>query len=198
MIPAFLVPLVVFAALSTSSPGPNTLTLASCGANLGFRLSLPYSAGIICGRAALQTAVIAFLGILFTSFPALQTALKVLGSLYLAWLSYKIATARPMEQLKADDAALTFNQAALYQFVNPKVWANTLTEVSLFVNGPGSFYLNAALVVAVFALVSLVGNSVWTAFGVQIGKLLRSPASFRAFNVSMGALNAACIVLIWK
>ena len=192
-----MLPLLLFAVLSCSTPGPNTLMLAACGANFGFRLSLPYSAGIVVGRACLQTAVILFLGALFTAFPPLHAVLRVLGSLYLAYLSYTIATARPLERLDPGDRQLTFGQAALYQFVNPKVWANTTTAVSVFVRGTEDFYLHAALVVVTFALVSAVANSLWTLFGVQIGKLLRSPGSLRLFNYSMGALNAACIVLIW-
>jgi threonine/homoserine/homoserine lactone efflux protein len=181
-----IVPLFVFAVLSCGTPGPNTLVLASCGANFGFRGSLPYSAGIVVGRAVLQLLVILVLGMLFASSPAFHGVLRVLGTGYLLYLSYAIATARPVD--RAADRPLTFRHAALYQFVNPKVWANTTTALAVF---------DPAMVVVMFAVVSTICNSVWALFGVQIGKLLRSPGSLRAFNVAMGTLNAACIVLIW-
>ncbi len=191
-----ILPLILFAILSCTTPGPNTLTLASSGANFGFRRTLPYSLGIVVGRAGLQILVIAFLGVLFASSPIFQSLLRVLGSGYLLYLSYKIATAQPVQRA-IPGRELSFTEAALYQFVNPKVWANTTTAIGVFVSGSAHYLMHASAVVVTFAIVSLIGNSVWTLFGVQIGRLLRSPVSRRRFNYSMAALNAACILLIW-
>lgn len=192
----FLPPLLMFASFACFSPGPNTVALAACGANYGFRRSIPYSLGVIAGRTCLQLVVITFLGVLFARSPGFQGVLRVVGSGYLLYLSYRIATAAPVDASEPK-RQLTFSHAALYQFVNPKVWMNTTTAVTVFVEAADHFYVHAASLVLVFALVSLVANSVWTLFGVQIGKQLRSPGSRRAFNIAMAALNAACIVLIW-
>jgi len=140
--------------------------------------------------------VISFLGLVFAKSPGLQGTLRVVGSGYLLYLSYKIATAKPVDPA-VQTRELSFSHAALYQFVNPKVWMNTTTAVTVFVEASDRFYLHATSVVIVFALVSLVANCVWTLFGVQIGKLLRSPGSRRVFNLAMASLNAACIVLLW-
>jgi threonine/homoserine/homoserine lactone efflux protein len=190
----FVIPLVMFAALAVSTPGPNTLLLASSGANFGFRRTLPYSLGIVAGRSVLQVCVIAFLGVLFATTPELQTVLRVAGSVYLVYLSYKIATARPAS---AAERPLTFAHGALYQFVNAKVWANATTAVSVFVQAGDGYYARAAILVVAFATLSFFANCAWTLFGMQIRRVLRSPAALRHFNYSMGALNAACILLIW-
>ena len=38
---------------------------------------------------------------------------------------------------------------------------------------------------------------IWLGFGTAIGRLLRSRRAWVIFNVSMGLLTAACVLLIW-
>jgi threonine/homoserine/homoserine lactone efflux protein len=35
-------------------------------------------------------------------------------------------------------------------------------------------------------------------FGSLIGRLLRSPRAWKMFNLAMGLLTAACVLLIWR
>ena len=194
----FIFPLIVFAIMSCATPGPNTLMLATSGVNFGFRLSIPYSTGIIIGRILLQVSVIFFLGIFFTSFPNAQTALKIIGSLYLLYLSYKIATTKSINtQNNSSSTPLTFTQAAFYQFLNPKVWTNTTTAASVFILDNEYFYFYAFTIIGVFAVISLISNSIWVLFGIQLSKFVNSSLNLYIFNLTMGVLNAACIILIW-
>lgn len=45
-------------------------------------------------------------------------------------------------------------------------------------------------------VVNIVAGIIWLAFGTVIGRLLRSKG-WVIFNVSMGLLTAACVLLIW-
>ncbi|HEE0241945.1 TPA: LysE family translocator, partial [Serratia marcescens] len=46
-------------------------------------------------------------------------------------------------------------------------------------------------------VVNIVAGIIWLAFGTLIGRLLRSKKAWVIFNVSMGLLTAACVLLIW-
>jgi threonine/homoserine/homoserine lactone efflux protein len=192
-----LLPLTIFAISSCATPGPNTILLATCGANFGFKSTLPYSAGVILGRIILQIMVICFLGVFFVHYPYFQQILKVIGSLYLFYLSYKLLTSKALSSNLNRDSPLSFINGLLFQFINPKVWTNTTTAVSSFTYGLKDFYLHATLIVFVFAIISLLANSMWALCGVQIRRFIRSPKSLFIFNVSMALLNTSCIVLIW-
>lgn len=45
-------------------------------------------------------------------------------------------------------------------------------------------------------LVNLVSGVIWLGFGTAIGRLLRSRKAWVIFNVSMGVLTAACVLLL--
>lgn len=192
----FLLPLIVFAVFSCGTPGPNTLKLAFCSANFGFRRTIPYSNGIIIGRILLQITVIFFVGALFVTFPMSHTILKILGSVYLVYLAYKISIVNPLKQSE-NNKPLTFTQAAIFQFVNPKVWANATTAVSVYIPVTTDYYIHALILIIIFAIISLFANFIWMLCGIQIGKLLSSALSRRIFNLTMAALCASSIVLVW-
>ncbi|MDN5449751.1 MAG: LysE family translocator, partial [Enterobacterales bacterium] len=46
-------------------------------------------------------------------------------------------------------------------------------------------------------LVNLVSGIIWLGFGTVIGRLLNSRRAWFTFNISMGLLTAACVLLIW-
>lgn len=54
----------------------------------------------------------------------------------------------------------------------------------------------AAIALGIVA-VNIVAGIIWLAFGTLIGRLLRSKKAWVIFNVSMGLLTAACVLLIW-
>jgi len=46
-------------------------------------------------------------------------------------------------------------------------------------------------------IVNLLSGVIWMGFGAMIGRILRSRRAWTIFNVAMGALTAACVMLIW-
>ena len=47
-------------------------------------------------------------------------------------------------------------------------------------------------------LVNLVAGIIWIGFGAMIGRILRSRRAWTLFNLTMGLLTAACVLLIWR
>ena len=62
----------------------------------------------------------------------------------------------------------------------------------------GSLMVNALLLALLMEAVAFPCVSFWALFGRTLGARLRSPRSWRVFNALMGALTAACVVLIFS
>lgn len=189
-----LIALAAFAFVTSVTPGPNTLMLMASGANFGFRRTLPHLLSVALGFAAMIGLVGIGLAGAFDAWPALQTVLKIVSGLYLGWLAWRIATAAPPE--RPDGAAvgrpLTFIQAALFQWVNPKAWAMALSAIAVY--APSRSGLAVALVAVVFGAIGLPTGSLWAVLGQEMRRVLTNPARLRVFNVTMAALLIASLL----
>ncbi|TGU33954.1 LysE family translocator, partial [bacterium M00.F.Ca.ET.152.01.1.1] len=90
-----IIPLVLFALISTATPGIATTLSTASGAQFGFRRSVPLMAGSAAGLATVAAAGAAGLAGLLAAIPSLQLAMKIAGSLYLIWLAIKIGRSGP-------------------------------------------------------------------------------------------------------
>ena len=194
--PQLLAALSAFAFVSSITPGPNNAMLMASGANFGFARTLPHMAGVSIGFAILLLAVGLGLGGLFTAFPVLHVALKVVGTLYLLWLAWKIATAKGVSGKPDGGRPISFLQAVGFQWVNPKAWVMSVGAVATYVPEGAGLLANVAMVVLVFSLVNLPCIAAWTGGGVALRRLLARPAALRAFNGIMAALLVASLVPI--
>lgn len=185
-----------FAFATSITPGPNNLMLMASGANFGFRRSLPHMMGISLGHMLMIVLVGLGLNQLFIAFPVLELVMKVASVGYLLFLAWKIANAAPPKEGAAKGKPLTFLQAALFQWVNPKAWFMALTAITVY--APSQDITAIISVAAVFACVNLPSVSTWTFMGQQIRHVLTSPKRLRAFNWTMAGLLVASLVLILK
>jgi threonine/homoserine/homoserine lactone efflux protein len=183
-----LAALVGFAFVSSITPGPNNMMLMASGANFGMRRTVPHALGVAIGF----TLMIVLVGIglvgLFEAWPPLFTILKVVSAVYLLWLAWKIATAAAPDTSKAENGThpMTFLQAALFQWVNPKAWTMALTAITVYA---ATRSLPAVLgVAAVFGVINLPVVSIWAAMGQYLGRWMENDRQRRAFNWGMAAL----------
>ncbi|MCF5142619.1 LysE family translocator [Pseudomonas sp. PA-6-1D] len=158
---------VLFAFVSSITPGPNNTMLLASGVNFGFRRSMPHALGISIGFMLLVMSVGLGLGEVFKVFPWAYTVLRYVGAAYLLYLAWKIATAGGMSENPDERGKpMTFLGAAAFQWVNPKAWIMAL----------------------VFAVVNLPSVCVWVGCGSGLRNVLREPRWLRVFNGSMAAL----------
>lgn len=194
---AFLGPAALYMISMTITPGPNNVMLTASGANYGFRRTLPHIFGILGGCFVLFAGIALGLGILFERYPLVQTVLRVVGSLYLLYLAWRIATAPPPDLTRRGEGRpLAFWQAAAFQFANPKAWVMGLALMAGFLPEGGDTLVNALLLAGFAELVALPCIALWAGFGIAIGRWLDTPRAWRIFNALMGALTAACVVFI--
>ena len=186
--------LVVFAFVSSVTPGPNNLMLLASGVNFGFRRTVPHMAGIGFGFWLLLMAVGLGLGAMLSAFPALHLALKIAGGAYLLYLAWRVATSRSMSSgLAGQGRPMTFLEAVAFQWVNPKAWVMAVTAMAIYTD-PQRPLLTVVLVAAAFAIVNFPSVSVWAAFGVALRGFLADPVRLKWFNIAMGVLLAATLI----
>ncbi|WP_137701104.1 LysE family translocator [Marimonas lutisalis] len=186
-----LAALALFAFVSSITPGPNNLMLMASGANFGFRRTIPHMLGIGIGFTVMVVLVGVGLIRVFDAWPVGHVILTVFSVSYLLWLAWMIAHAAPPEARDGGGKPLSFLQAALFQWVNPKAWSMALTAVSLY--APERSLAAIGLVAVVFGAINLPTVSTWTVLGQQMRRVLTNPARLRAFNWTMAVLLVATL-----
>lgn len=193
--PDLLTALVAFAFVSSITPGPNNLMLMASGTNFGFVRTIPHMLGVSVGFTLMIVLVGAGLAQIFELYPVAHAVLKYASCAYLLYLAWKIATSAPPGSKGAAEQKpqpMTFVQAALFQWVNPKAWTMALTAVSAYTL-PANPVMSLLVVAAVFGAVNLPSVGSWTLMGMQLRRFLSDPLKLRIFNVTMAAVLIATL-----
>lgn len=191
------IPFIYFMSISAITPGPNNLMLAASGMNFGIRRSVPHIAGVTFGFMTLMLMCLFGVGAMYHTLPQLRVGLNVFCIAYIAYLSWKIATAGRPEALDPDGASkpFAFWQAALFQFVNPKGWVAALASTSTLL--PDTTLAQQIVVVLLVAfLTGLPSLFVWTAFGKSMAKIFTSEKSHHIINIILALALVATIPMM--
>jgi threonine/homoserine/homoserine lactone efflux protein len=137
------------------------------------------------------------------SHPAIRVVMKWASAAYLLWLAWRIATARPPLAAKTGQPAssppqrsakpLTFVQAALFQWINPKAWAAAVSAIGAYTTATGAILIQTCVLAVIFAIVCLPSVALWTGIGAGAARLLRTERARRGFNLAMAALLVASL-----
>jgi threonine/homoserine/homoserine lactone efflux protein len=186
--------LIVFAFVASMTPGPNNLMLLASGVNFGFRRTIPHMAGVSIGFGIMIVLAGLGAGQVFGRWPQLYSVLKYASIGYLLYLAWKIATAGVMTSGDASTTArpMTFLEAALFQWINPKGWTSALSAISSY-TVPDQYLPTMLLVAAIFFAWSPPVVMVWTLFGVRLKTLLSDPKRAHIFNVTMALVLVASL-----
>ncbi len=188
--------LVTYVISVNITPGPNNIMVTASGMNYGYVKTVPHILGIAFGCLILFSLVALGLGNIFLAYPLLHTGLKIIGSLYLLWLAYKIFTSGGVDVEGETSKPTTFLQALTFQFVNPKAWVMSITAVSAFSLKGDALWLSLIVVVMTQFLLVFPCSSTWALLGSQIKKIMRSPKAAKMFNRVLGVLTASCVIFI--
>ena len=196
MTPEQAVAFLLFAVAAAGTPGPSNVLLTATGANVGVLRGLPCLLGVTIGMGVMMFVVAFGLGSVVLANPAVLRALNWIGAAFLLWLAWKIATAG-----RGDGAAgrkpVGFIGAAAFQWINPKSWLVCASAAGAYLHAQAGSALAQALVFGLlFILASLPCCFVWLAFGATAQRFLRTERARRTFNIAMGVLLAASVVLV--
>jgi len=178
---------MLFALVTSITPGPNNTMLLASGVNFGFRRTMPHLFGISIGVAILMLCVGFGLGEAFRRMPVLYTILEVASVAYLLYLAWRIGTSGEVKAQGAKPRPMTFLEAAAFQWVNPKAWMMVLTAATT-IRLSADYGMNAAWMAVVFILIGFPCICLWAAFGLGLRRFLSNRRALRIFNVTMAVL----------
>jgi threonine/homoserine/homoserine lactone efflux protein len=193
-----LLPLILFALISTITPGGATTLATASGAHFGFRRSIPVMAGCAVGLGSIACAAAAGLGGLLMALPSLQVAMKALGSLYLIWLAIRIGRSGPPHLSDEMAKPTSFVAGVWMLWYNPKGWAMTVGAAASFAALTNSPATLAILLGSTFCLVAAFSLAVWCALGQLLGRLLKTAWQWRLLNASLACLLVMSIIPMWR
>ncbi len=179
---------LLFALVSTVTPGPNNIMVMTSGLNYGVFRTLPHFFGICLGFPTMVVAVGVGLGAVFEELPFLHTAIKIVGITYLLYLAYKIASTRSGPAEVEHTRPLTFFQAALFQWVNPKAWVMAVGAMAAFTTVNREVLAQALWISLAFFMVSFPCVGLWLMGGAALRNWLKQPKQLRIFNLTMATL----------
>jgi len=194
---ASLVPLAVFAFVSSITPGPNNIMLTSSGIMFGFTRSIPHMLGITFGFGVLLLICALGIGSLVLALPSIHVILKTLGSGYLLYLAWKLRNMSFKADQDRDARPMSFVGAALFQFANPKAWVMAITSASAFLPVVEPFWLALGLYCLVFSVINLPCVSVWAGAGSVLRRYLAQILWQRVFCTVMVLLTIYSAISIW-
>ena len=184
---AFVAAIVLFLAI----PGPGNLALVTSTSKGGIGGGLGATLGVILGDQVLMWAAVAGVATLLAASPTVFGAVQWLGAAYLAWLGWKMISAKPGDapvlQIRAGQY---FRQAMAITLLNPKAIVFYMAFFPLFVDparhqGLLTFGVMAATIAA---LTFAYGAIVVALTHVFAERLRASPTATRWLNRLGGTL----------
>jgi threonine/homoserine/homoserine lactone efflux protein len=89
---------------------------------------------------------------------------------------------------------LTFIQAALFQWVNPKAWVMSIGALATFTTLDLNMMQQALMISFAFVLVGIPCTGLWLFTGTALQKLFTQPSYQRAFNYTMATLLVCSLI----
>lgn len=172
--------IATFAFVMSVTPGPNNLLLMNCGAQLGYRRTLPSLAGVAAGFAIVISACNAGSEMWMPSHGFVEVMLNAAASAYMLYLAARLWTTsgrEPTVSSKFFSGMLSFT---LFQLINPKAWVASLAFTAGFLGYQNPWGGRADLMAtALFVAITFGSCSLYVVLGASTrSAALRSRSTF--------------------
>jgi threonine/homoserine/homoserine lactone efflux protein len=133
------------------------------------------------------------LGVIFLQYKWLELGLKIIGSAYMLYLAWSMASSSIEPKESRTQKPLSLFQALLFQWVNPKAWLMAIGAISIF-SSAESHVFNALTISTIFFLVCLPCIGLWLVGGAFLQKILKNETHQRRFNLAMAISLVASVI----
>ena len=191
-----ITPLILFAIAASFSPGPNNIVTSYTAFNFGFRKTIPTMMGVVIGWMLLVIILQISSGVIFKKFEEIQLIIKMIGSIYLLYMAYKLFSFENISR-KTSSKPVTFLNTFLFQFVNPKAIIYALLAISMFVDVQNNYLRDTITLTTVFFFGAVGSQLTWCFIGKYLRKFATSKKFIRNFNYSMSFLLIVCVILFY-
>ena len=178
------------------TPGPNNVVASYSGFNFGITKTIPHILGVTFGF----TSLVLFLSIglinIFKLFPIIQIVMRYLGTLFLIYLSYKIAFSATSDETKKENP-VKFIETFFFQYLNPKGVTVAIIVVSTYVELGENYFNYATQIVVLAFLFSMTSITLWTFVGKFLRKFATNDKFIKYFNYVMSGLLLLSIITFY-
>ena len=191
-----LLSISLFWFVAAYTPGPNNVVASYSGFNFGIKKTIPHILGVALGFTSLVLLLTIGLINVFKLFPIIQIIIRYLGTVFLIYLAYKIASSTSSDEIKKENP-VKFIETFLFQYLNPKGVMVAIIVVSTYVE-LGENYLNhATQVVSLAFLFSSTSITLWTFIGKFLRKFATNDKFIKYFNYAMSGLLLLSIITFY-
>ena len=188
--------IALFWFVTAYTPGPNNVVASYSGFNFGINKTIPHILGVTLGFTSLVIFLVVGLINVFKLFPIIQIVIKYLGTVFLVYLAYKIASSTKSTDVERENP-VKFIETFLFQYLNPKGVTVAIIVVSTYVE-LGENYLNYATQVVFLALLfSSSSITLWTFIGKFLRKFATNEKFIKYFNYAMSSLLLLSIITFY-
>jgi threonine/homoserine/homoserine lactone efflux protein len=187
---------LIFAFVTSITPGPNNYLLFAYGKSFGYKDSGRLMAGIFLGFFTLLYLAGYGIGELISTNQTIGLIFKIVGS---AWLFYlAVVLSRPIsESRNSSSQKIGFRQSFVLQFVNPKAWIMAMSGAAAFLPKLSNIHFSVFAFAITFGLVGAPCMLAWIAFGDVLSRLIKSKSTNRIVGIVLFVLMLISIVMMW-
>lgn len=190
MIPVSVIfSLVVYAFVSSITPGPGNVLALNTVSNYGIEKGKKLFLGIFCGNFLVQGSCAFIVFALAALLPKAMGIMKYIGAAYVVFLAFQIILSkRPdMENQKP----VSFWKGLSLQLVNAKIYIFGVTALTGYITE----YTNSLIELLIAEILIAAIGSLCTTLWIFLGNILKSfyQKHFRAVNVVMSLTLGECV-----
>ena len=134
--------------------------------------------------------------IFFKQFPILQEIIKIIGSGFISYFSYKIASNKISEEQKINNP-IKFINMLFFQFINPKAVLFAIMVITTFINTNENFLRDTIIVLSVAITFSFVSIFSWCLLGKFLRRFATNKKFVQTFNYVMSFLLIVCVIMFY-
>ncbi len=174
------------------TPGPNNAVASYSAFNFGFKKTIPLIMGVGFGYTAVVIFINFFLISIFKQYSIIQEIIRILGTLFLIYLAFKIAISNASDN-NIKHNPVTFYDTFIFQFINPKGVMAAITLISKFVD-QNNYFSTSISVIIVCSVTAFLSITSWTLLGKFLRKFATNKSFIKRFNYVMSVLILVCII----
>jgi threonine/homoserine/homoserine lactone efflux protein len=187
---------LIFAFVTSITPGPNNYLLFSYGKNYGFKDSSKLMTGIFLGFFVLLYVSGYGIAEIITKNQTIGLVLKIISSIWLFYLAIVLSKLSSNISVNSN-SKIGFYQGFFMQFINPKAWIMAITGASAFLPHLNNIHISVFVFAIIFGLVGVPCMISWILFGDLISRLLKSEKANRTLGIILFVLMIISIAMIW-
>jgi len=176
------------------SPGPANIVFAMSGIRQGVRGSIPLIIGVDLVFIIYSLLIGFGFGEILKIFPELIFLFQIIGSLYIAYLSYKFIKTSNIETT-SNEKTFTFKDGVVLQVLNPKGWTMLFLMFSILLDGSFDHTAQIIALVIMLAILNISTHFIWVAAGSHISRWTNDKKIDRLLNYFFS--GSLLLVAIW-